>query len=474
VADTSDYANLARLLAGQDPRTAFRNPALELGERYGLLPLPPLTERKPSAEVRNLAPPPGPPRVQQEVAETISPTMGAYSMGQAAGTTWAKAREGDYAGAAESAAPLGLAVLPIPGAKRLPAPEPRISNPIRAYHGSPHDFDKFDLAKIGTGEGAQAYGHGLYFAENEGVARSYRDALSDDWRVAGKPYEAGIALHQASKLLSEEGSRAAALAKLQRSHRDWFDDAGKLNPRLTNDPHAQTMADTQRILQSNSDIPQFESGRMYEVALHATPESFLDWDKPLAGNHPGTASVLERIYAESAKRSGYKVPLDRSAPTEAHYTSLLNSEMQANPDTFGPTLRDQLASKLATEGIPGVRYLDQRSRGMRVGPSSPANDVARQWLERAGGDQKQAIGLLEGHLRSSNQDIASNQVMQALRDMRPHTSNYVVWSPEIIEILRKYGIVAPAAGASMADILSQPSPTEGSYDGLAKLLAGKR
>jgi hypothetical protein len=45
------------------------------------------------------------------------------------------------------------------------------SQGIRAYHGSPHDFDRFDLNKIGTGEGAQAYGHGLYFAENEGVAR---------------------------------------------------------------------------------------------------------------------------------------------------------------------------------------------------------------------------------------------------------------------------------------------------------------
>ena len=32
---------------------------------------------------------------------------------------------------------------------------------IRAYHGSPHDFDRFDMSKIGTGEGAQAYGLSL-------------------------------------------------------------------------------------------------------------------------------------------------------------------------------------------------------------------------------------------------------------------------------------------------------------------------
>jgi hypothetical protein len=43
---------------------------------------------------------------------------------------------------------------------------------ITAYHGSPHKFSKFDMSKIGTGEGAQAYGHGLYFAENPNVARN--------------------------------------------------------------------------------------------------------------------------------------------------------------------------------------------------------------------------------------------------------------------------------------------------------------
>jgi hypothetical protein len=44
------------------------------------------------------------------------------------------------------------------------------------YHGTPHSFDRFDMGKVGTGEGAQAYGHGLYFAENPGVAKSYSNA----------------------------------------------------------------------------------------------------------------------------------------------------------------------------------------------------------------------------------------------------------------------------------------------------------
>ena len=49
---------------------------------------------------------------------------------------------------------------------------------VRAYHGSPHSFERFDTSKIGTGEGNQAYGHGLYFAEAEKVAQQYRDQLA--------------------------------------------------------------------------------------------------------------------------------------------------------------------------------------------------------------------------------------------------------------------------------------------------------
>lgn len=45
--------------------------------------------------------------------------------------------------------------------------------PFFAYHGSPYRFDKFDAAKIGTGEGGAAFGHGLYFAENPSVADFY-------------------------------------------------------------------------------------------------------------------------------------------------------------------------------------------------------------------------------------------------------------------------------------------------------------
>ena len=72
---------------------------------------------------------------------------------------------------------------------------------IKAYHGSPHDFDEFSTDAIGSGTGAQAYGDGLYFAEREATAQSFRDSMSgkeaslessDVARPAGRMYEVEI------------------------------------------------------------------------------------------------------------------------------------------------------------------------------------------------------------------------------------------------------------------------------------------
>jgi len=53
---------------------------------------------------------------------------------------------------------------------------------MRAFHGTPHEFDKFDIAGVGTGEGVQAFGYGLYFTSQKGIAKFYAEKL-------GKPSE---------------------------------------------------------------------------------------------------------------------------------------------------------------------------------------------------------------------------------------------------------------------------------------------
>ena len=60
-----------------------------------------------------------------------------------------------------------------------------------AWHGSPHIFTQFDLGAIGTGEGAQVHGWGLYFAQGRPVAEKYRDDLSKGRAVSinGRVYD---------------------------------------------------------------------------------------------------------------------------------------------------------------------------------------------------------------------------------------------------------------------------------------------
>jgi hypothetical protein len=61
-----------------------------------------------------------------------------------------------------------------------------------AFHGTPHRFDKFTLDHIGEGEGAQAFGWGLYFADRRGVANFYREELSSQRRGADTGIEISI------------------------------------------------------------------------------------------------------------------------------------------------------------------------------------------------------------------------------------------------------------------------------------------
>ena len=62
-----------------------------------------------------------------------------------------------------------------------------------AYHGTPHRFDEFSLDAIGTGEGAQAHGWGLYFAENKEVSEDYRKKLAGGYIM---PQYNGVTISQ--------------------------------------------------------------------------------------------------------------------------------------------------------------------------------------------------------------------------------------------------------------------------------------
>jgi hypothetical protein len=220
---------------------------------------------------------------------------------------------------------------------------------IKAYHGSPHDFDKFDLSKIGTGEGAQAYGHGLYFAENEGVAKAYREALSPgyDMRVAGKEYNSSDPAHLAAHHLEMFGKRGNSPQEIA--------------ARLREDAHlGKRYSDAAELIESGAKLPEFHrvpSGKMYEVNINAHPDQFLDWDKPIK-QQPGVLDKVRQTVMPSLRDTFDNNVESGIAGANAYRNYVGGSDVGASQ-----VLRDYA-------NIPGIKYLDQGSRSAGQGSSN--------------------------------------------------------------------------------------------------------
>jgi hypothetical protein len=218
---------------------------------------------------------------------------------------------------------------------------------IRAYHGSPHDFDRFDLSKIGTGEGAQAYGHGMYFAEREGVAKSYRDALAGS-TVDGRPFNPANPLHQAAARIEEHGNRAAAIAETEK--------------RIAADPGDDMHSRVLSMLLHRTEIPPINSatGKMYEVNINANPEHFLDWDKPLK-DQPHIMDAASKLGPDVARR----LAREKYSPGRQLGDIIANEHLP-----LGQATDANISAAMREAGIPGVKYLDQGPVRREMGPET--------------------------------------------------------------------------------------------------------
>lgn len=254
---------------------------------------------------------------------------------------------------------------------------------IRAYHGSPHDFDRFDLSKIGTGEGAQAYGHGLYFAESEGVARGYKDRIAGaDWVDKNNvPVQTNSIVEDIIQEARKAGLGVVAADEMAFSWRDYVD------------APSQAPEPIKKVLERRG-IKLREKGRMYEVNIRANPEDFLDWDKPLSQQSESVKQKLgippsdkiaeaERLAAEIDKlnrvidgQGGIGSPQPDVAMRMKR--GLVDQYLAIDPnesawwkmDTKDAAARPDSAAKLREAGIPGIRYLDGMSRGAGEGSSN--------------------------------------------------------------------------------------------------------
>jgi hypothetical protein len=208
-----------------------------------------------------------------------------------------------------------------------------------AYHGSPHEFTQFDASKIGTGQGAQSYGHGLYFAENPQVAQSYVTAGQENgWKIGDKVYHGLTSRLNATP----ENYAANALSRFKGN----VDEAIQwLRDDIPSEAKAKGFL--RRMVRIGAPIEE-ASGNTYRVNIpdeHVA--KMLDWDKPLSEQAPEVRKILDYQHGIN----------DPNVTGEKIYKSLLSD--------YGGNAQEATDS-LARSGIPGIKYLDQGSRGYNV------------------------------------------------------------------------------------------------------------
>lgn len=231
---------------------------------------------------------------------------------------------------------------------------------LTAYHGSPYRFSKFDPTKIGSGEGAQAYGYGHYFAESPDVAKGYRDKLTSGTNIdrhrrilsSDKEFYDEV---RNMVLTARESQNFGLSSALQNVIENSLDNAAGLQKIktlwLNQNPKKQIRVDEkQRFLEAIDLIENNPKVKGFLDKYQSTNPSFytvdvpdkmiekmLDWDKPLGQQ----SDIIQKL----AKQAGLEM-------------EDLGGDLVARFNAKTP----EGAAFLKEQGIPGIKYFDQASR----------------------------------------------------------------------------------------------------------------
>lgn len=229
---------------------------------------------------------------------------------------------------------------------------------IKVFQGSPHEYDVASSAHIGSGEGSQSYGHGLYYAEAQRVGEIYRKNLTDNEGtsvlIKGESIEQFI-----SRLMPAEQDMARfALETVSNmgdvtKAKEWLSSSAT-RPEKYLGVRAYEQKALDWITAHEEDIKATTPGFLYEARLRAKEEDFLDWDRPLSEQSEKVKAALlnnsDPSVAGTASKWGRDVP--------AMY-SRLSQRAEGGQAAISQMLREA--------GIPGIKYLDQGSRAAGEG-----------------------------------------------------------------------------------------------------------
>lgn len=270
----------------------------------------------------------------------------------------------------------------------------KVTSPLKAWHGTPHNIDKFDAAKIGTGEGAQVYGHGLYFAENPEVAKWYRETLSGEptWQFKdsiGNVVDKEFLRSQMSRIAGFDGDKTL-LDAIEGRVKDFDPQPSHNIDTIINGILAGESPDyylgrftrggynydaAVNHLVDNYSVEATKPGNLYEVGLHAPRNTLLSWDEPLSRQPEPVIEALDRFgikpdiqglrdYDDALLHNLHAAP-GKGRPLPKLPLDPTGAQIYERPELIGSSFREPAATSeaLLEAGIPGIRYRDGMSRG---------------------------------------------------------------------------------------------------------------
>ena len=337
---------------------------------------------------------------------------------------------------------------------------------IIAFHGSGADFDKFKLEMIGTGEGAQAYGYGLYFTDSEDIAKFYRDTVraqknlsqgadikyqgkefvdyGDTAEAEAQPPEYFAVRKIASQMMREKSpdvAKGLVLKKLKAQMANRTGDT-EIDDLIRNSLKIEIDA----VNAINPNEIQVEKGKIFKVGISAKPEEMLDYqttfaDQPQSvqdalravGYDTETASTIEKngdgrhtvFYIDTKGREARQDFIDGVAGQ--------TSEQQAKEFA---SKQDEMRSKLPMPVV--LDALKETLKKQMEAGEIPVDRPDKVLSERLSAEGVPGIKYRAAGSRAASIDAADAEM------------NYVIFDENAIKILEKYGIVGPVAITAVA------------------------
>ena len=303
--------------------------------------------------------------------------------------------------------------------------------PMIFYHGTPHSFNRFDISKIGAGEGNQAYGHGLYFAGHEPVSEWYRHQLATRQDPLLKKYKIEDVGHVIGSHLSDHGGDPVKLAASYAKQRDELIASGERDKATTN-----MIKEYDRRIQYLND-PERATGHMYQVSADVDPQRLLDYDVPFVDQSQYVQGRVGPVMEESVANQ-----------IAAIKKTLAKNDFAEHPE---PGMRRAFAGRPL---LPGARA-NLEGRLMQLEQTGHSAFPGKEIYKRVGLPAKNESEMsVNASKRLLGMDVPGLRYKDAgsRAPGQQGSHNYVFFSDDMLRILRKYGIAGiPAAGVLGVD-----------------------